>query len=165
MWRQMGGTVAARARIVRGRDDSKRRPSKASTIQVGHDRLELSANGLRVDQEGAQSEGLRDVATARQRRRGRPWNPACFSVRRDDSSRNVTETGAERTHAPTPSTPPSTDAATDVERALVRALDAAAAAGRFDVVAQLARELEARRLACARNVVRFEPREREPKGR
>jgi hypothetical protein len=34
-----------------------------------------------------------------------------------------------------------------VEAALARALDAAAAAGRFDVVAQLARELEARRLA------------------
>jgi hypothetical protein len=34
-----------------------------------------------------------------------------------------------------------------VEAALVRALDLAASAGRWDVVAQLARELEARRLA------------------
>lgn len=34
-----------------------------------------------------------------------------------------------------------------MEAALVCAIDAAAAAGRWDVVAQLARELEARRLA------------------
>ena len=40
-----------------------------------------------------------------------------------------------------------------VEQALARALDAAAAAGRFDVVSQLARELEARRLATSGNVV------------
>jgi hypothetical protein len=43
----------------------------------------------------------------------------------------------------------------DVEASLARALDAAAAAGRFDVVAQLARELEARRHASAGNVVDF----------
>lgn len=36
-----------------------------------------------------------------------------------------------------------------VDATLARALDAAAKAGRFDVVAQLARELEARRLARA----------------
>jgi hypothetical protein len=36
-----------------------------------------------------------------------------------------------------------------VEHALASALVAAAAASRFDVVAQLAKELEARRLACA----------------
>jgi hypothetical protein len=40
-----------------------------------------------------------------------------------------------------------------VETALASALAAAAAAGRFDVVAQLARELEARRHARAGNVV------------
>jgi hypothetical protein len=40
-----------------------------------------------------------------------------------------------------------------VEVALAKALDAAASAGRFDVVAQLAREFEARRLASAGNVV------------
>lgn len=40
-----------------------------------------------------------------------------------------------------------------VDDALARALDAAAAAGRFDVVAQLAKELEARRLARSANVV------------
>ena len=43
-----------------------------------------------------------------------------------------------------------------VEAALAGALSAAAAAGRFDVVAQLARELEARRLARAGNVVRID---------
>jgi hypothetical protein len=40
-----------------------------------------------------------------------------------------------------------------VEAALARALDAAAAAGRFDVVAQLAKELEARRLAASEGKV------------
>lgn len=40
-----------------------------------------------------------------------------------------------------------------VEEALARALEGATQAGRFDVVAQLARELEARRLARAGNVV------------
>jgi hypothetical protein len=40
-----------------------------------------------------------------------------------------------------------------VEAALARSLEAAAAAGRFDVVAQLARELEARRLARVPNIV------------
>ncbi len=44
----------------------------------------------------------------------------------------------------------STDA---VEAALATALVEAATVGRFDVVAQLARELEARRLARAGNVV------------
>jgi hypothetical protein len=42
---------------------------------------------------------------------------------------------------------------TDVETALAAALTRAAEAGRWDVVAQLARELEARRLAQAGNVV------------
>lgn len=36
-----------------------------------------------------------------------------------------------------------------VEAALAKALEGATAAGRFDVVAQLARELEARRLASS----------------
>ena len=40
-----------------------------------------------------------------------------------------------------------------VERALSLALEEAAKAGRFDVVVQLARELEARRLAAASQVV------------
>jgi hypothetical protein len=40
-----------------------------------------------------------------------------------------------------------------VELALAKALSQAAEAGRFDVVAQLARELEARRLARLPNVV------------
>jgi hypothetical protein len=42
-----------------------------------------------------------------------------------------------------------------VEAALARALDRASEAGRFDVVAQLARELEARRLAHLTNDVAF----------
>ncbi len=45
------------------------------------------------------------------------------------------------------------DAAGPVEAALAAALGGAAAAGRFDVVAQLARELEARRMARMGNVV------------
>jgi hypothetical protein len=40
-----------------------------------------------------------------------------------------------------------------VEAALATALEGATAAGRWDVVAQLARELEARRLARVANVV------------
>jgi hypothetical protein len=47
-----------------------------------------------------------------------------------------------------------------VEAALAKALEGAAAAGRFDVVAQLARELEARRLAGSKNVVTLETRHR-----
>jgi hypothetical protein len=42
-----------------------------------------------------------------------------------------------------------------VEAALAEALTAAARAGRFDVVAQIAKELEARRLAKEPNVVAF----------
>ena len=64
-----------------------------------------------------------------------------------------------------PTDPPSSDgpserllprsaAASDpVESALAAALTSAATAGRFDVVAQLARELEARRLAREPNVI------------
>jgi hypothetical protein len=51
----------------------------------------------------------------------------------------------------------------EVERVLARALAQAAEAGRFDVVAQLARELEARRLARAGNVVRLQD-ERDKRG-
>lgn len=48
----------------------------------------------------------------------------------------------------------------ELERALTKALELAATAGRFDVVAQLAKELEARRLADAGNVVAIDPRRR-----
>jgi hypothetical protein len=47
--------------------------------------------------------------------------------------------------------------ADEVEAALARALDRASEAGRFDVVAQLARELEARRLQRLANVVVLDP--------
>jgi hypothetical protein len=54
--------------------------------------------------------------------------------------------------------PPSVGGVFDaVEAALAAAMCAATAAGRFDVVSQLARELEARRCARAGNVVRLEP--------
>jgi hypothetical protein len=49
-----------------------------------------------------------------------------------------------------------------VEAALAAALDRASADGRYDVVIQLARELEARRTARAGNVVRLEDERREP---
>jgi hypothetical protein len=52
-------------------------------------------------------------------------------------------------HAAATSDPP-VDA---IENALAKAIEGATAAGRFDVVAQLAKELEARRLARAGNVV------------
>jgi hypothetical protein len=47
-----------------------------------------------------------------------------------------------------------------IELALAKALAEAAAAGRFDVVGQLARELEMRRLGQPSNVVAFEPGKR-----
>ena len=62
-------------------------------------------------------------------------------MRRGDSSRNVTETRAECSDIE------------DVDSAFGRALELAAIAGRFDVVSQLARELEARRLTRMGNVV------------
>ena len=77
---------------------------------------------------------------------------ACFPVSPDDSSQNVTATGASET-APKSS-------AKDMETALAAALSRAAEAGRFDIVAQLARELEARRLARAGSAVRLDDRER-----
>lgn len=45
-----------------------------------------------------------------------------------------------------------------LEQAMARALEAAAIAGRFDVVSQLAEELRARRLAAAGNVVELSGR-------
>lgn len=51
-----------------------------------------------------------------------------------------------------PKPPPAAHVPAHVEDALAEALRGAAAAGRWDVVAQLARELEARRLASAGNV-------------
>ena len=50
----------------------------------------------------------------------------------------------------------SLDQPDEVEAALAKALGDAAAAGRFDVVAQLAKELDARRLARAGNVLSLE---------
>ncbi len=47
-----------------------------------------------------------------------------------------------------------------VEPAMARAQDRASEAGRFDVVAQLAGELEARRLARAGNVVALDAKTR-----
>ena len=55
---------------------------------------------------------------------------------------------------------PSADGGDNVELALAKALQQAANAGRFDVVVQLARELEARRLARSSNVVRLDHRDR-----
>jgi hypothetical protein len=79
-------------------------------------------------------------------------DPACFPVSPDDSSRNVTAFGA--------SEPAATSSAVDVENGLAAALLRAAEAGRFDIVAQLARELEARRLARTGHVIRLDDDER-----
>jgi hypothetical protein len=49
-----------------------------------------------------------------------------------------------------------------VESALANALALAASGGRFDVVAQLAKELEARRLARMGNVIALPARSRRP---
>jgi hypothetical protein len=79
-------------------------------------------------------------------------DPPCFLVSPDDSSRNVT---AART-----SEPAGASGAVDIETGLAAALLRAAEAGRFDIVAQLAGELEARRLARAGNAVRLDDGER-----
>jgi hypothetical protein len=47
-----------------------------------------------------------------------------------------------------------------LEAALAKAIEGAAAAGRFDVVAQIAKELEARRLATMGNVVKLDRKRR-----
>ena len=47
-----------------------------------------------------------------------------------------------------------------IEETLAAALEGAATAGRWDVVAQLAKELEARRLAASGNVVALNPKEK-----
>ncbi len=60
----------------------------------------------------------------------------------DASARSVADTGPSVESAPP-----------TVETALAHALSEAAIAARFDVVIQLARELEARRLAVAGNVI------------
>jgi hypothetical protein len=67
----------------------------------------------------------------------------------DDSSRNVSTSGTTSE----PYLPGVSSSAVDVETGLAAALLRAAEAGRFDVVAQLAHELEARRLARVGNVV------------
>jgi hypothetical protein len=58
---------------------------------------------------------------------------------------------------------PAPYATDDVEAALAKALEGATTAGRFDVVAQLARELEARRLARMGNVLPL-PAKTRPRG-
>ena len=55
---------------------------------------------------------------------------------------------------------PVRDDAHAVEEALAKALERATAAGRWEVVSQLARELEARRLARMGNVVALDPKTR-----
>jgi hypothetical protein len=74
----------------------------------------------------------------------------------DDSSRSVSAAGTTSG----PYQPGVSSSAVDVETGLAAALLRAAEAGRFDVVAQLAQELEARRLARAGDVVRLDDRER-----
>jgi hypothetical protein len=74
----------------------------------------------------------------------------CFSVSPDESSGNVTESHVDSTDpsvALGPGKRGGPPGEVPVETALACALSQAADAGRFDVVAQLAKELEARRLA------------------
>jgi hypothetical protein len=102
---------------------------------------------------GEPERNVNDCATLREGEgvEGADRDSACFSVRQDDSSRNVTGKGAECTGGG------------DVEAALAAALARAADAGRFDVVAQLARELEVRRVTQADNVVAFDAARSRPR--
>ena len=70
-------------------------------------------------------------------------------------ARRTTQDGSRSATADAPSQPLTPNEPAAVESALADALVKAAAAGRFDVVAQLARELEARRLAASPNVVQI----------
>jgi hypothetical protein len=76
--------------------------------------------------------------------------------RRGNDAREVTKDDVTRREV-SASAPPEPDA---VEAALAGALKGATDAGRWDVVAQLARELEARRTARAGNVVPLDGRAR-----
>jgi len=75
--------------------------------------------------------------------------------RREDDADLATQDGAKRREVSALSS-----LGDPLEAALARALDCAAQAGRFDVVAQIARELEARRLARADNVVTLKAKAR-----
>ncbi len=68
-------------------------------------------------------------------------NPA-GSLSQDEADRDRSDTS-----------PPLAAASDAVDEALAKAITAAVEAGRFDVVAQLARDLEARRVARAGNVI------------
>src|SRR5262249_27181416 len=62
-----------------------------------------------------------------------------------------------------PTHPATVGLADELESLLVRALADAASAGRFHIAAQLAREVEARRLARAGNVVTLEAAAKRPR--
>ena len=69
--------------------------------------------------------------------------------------------GEERDETEAHGVLPRSAAASDpVAAALAKALEEASAVGRFDVVAQLARELEARRLGRSGNVVNLDAKRR-----
>jgi hypothetical protein len=93
-------------------------------MTVGHDRLELSANGLREPKSDSAVHGEAENKALRESESSRV-----------DANRHVAvqSTGSD-------------DA---VEAALAEALRGATAAGKWDVVAKLAGELEARRRARA----------------
>jgi hypothetical protein len=85
----------------------------------------------------------------------------CIPGERHEDSREIEKEAAELSPGSPEVAPAERDRGNDgaidaVEAALAKALTAASAAGRFDVVAQLARELEARRTARAGNVVAFD---------
>ncbi len=99
----------------------------------------MNLRGVSVEQRGIEHETVLDVVDASTEDRDlttldTPPTDADEALNTDDLDRDLDRRGA-------------------VESALAKAIALAATAGRFDVVAQLARELEARRLARAGNVV------------
>lgn len=113
--------------------------------------------------DGVQVRWIRCSAAAERWRR-RESNPSDLDV---DSTRNAVdrpeaeataETGGDGTRRPKPERTTVGDA---VDTALAAALTKATAAERWDVVVQLARELEARRLARGENVVVLPRRRRD----
>jgi hypothetical protein len=148
-----GGLTEAprQPRIVTARDDSREESGPRSKILSDSSRRDWcrTSDPYRVNApKDSATPTIAHACNAEDTANGDRDLP-CFPVSPDDSSRNVSASGTTSG----PYQPGVSSSAVDVETGLATALLRAAEAGRFDVVAQLAHELEARRLARAGNVV------------
>lgn len=132
----------------------------AETARADHERIaRVASREIRGDADRGSSAFSGELdRTATRTRLQNPPGSTPVRVRVPPSVPTHNPCDSPSSEAPTDSTDHTDDplmirSVDDVERVLATALADAAAAGRFDVVAQLARELEARRLARASNVV------------